>query len=285
MLADAIRSEAYRFSKNRMAVFWSLGFVPVIVLVIGTLAHIFMKSKMVELNGKLPPEITATSPVNLGETLVEAAGSIANPMVLLFLLIGAAIIYAGDYRWETWRLTTARNTRANLLHGKVATVVGLALIGMVICLVAAFIGDIAKGVIYGRPLTFSFDGKDAGHFLALGGLTWLRIVQFTMISLLAAVFSRSLLAALFIPLVVAVAQFFFGQSLPLFGLEPSSWTAQLLLPSLAADTLKAMIIGGPAAAMMPAGVTLKAVIGLGLWILAPLAGAIALFQRQDLSKE
>jgi ABC-2 type transport system permease protein len=40
----------------------------------------------------------------------------------LFLMIGAAAILAGDYRWETWRLLTPRNTRQNLLLAKLVVV-------------------------------------------------------------------------------------------------------------------------------------------------------------------
>jgi len=43
--------------------------------------------------------------------------------------------------------------------------------------------------------------------------------------------------------------------------------------------------GGDAAAGVPDGVLLKAWISVALWTLLPAAGAIAWFNRQDLSKE
>jgi ABC-2 type transport system permease protein len=60
------------------------------------------------------------------------------------------------------------------------------------------------------------------------------------------------------------------------------WQAQLLLPGLAYDTLKATIGGAPG---QPDGLALKAIVSLTFWTLAPLAAAIAWFSRQDLSKE
>ena len=48
------------------------------------------------------------------------------------------------------------------------------------------------------------------------------------------------------------------------------------------DTLKAAISEAPG---LPDGIVLKSIVGLTLWTLAPLAGAIAWFNRQDLSKE
>jgi ABC-2 type transport system permease protein len=59
----------------------------------------------------------------------------------------------------------------------------------------------------------------------------------------------------------------------------------LLSPGAAADGVKALIEGGPTAAALPAGMAMKAWASLALWTLAPLAGALAWFGRQDLSKE
>ncbi len=286
MLADAIRSEAYRFSKNRTAVLWSTLFVPVVGLVITILGQIFLKERIGEIaDARLPPGMLQGGPLDLGQALPGLAGGLAHPMLLLFVLVGVATLYAGDYRWETWRLTTARNTRPNLLLGKVGVAKGLILVAMMVMLAAGVLGEFAKAAIFDRALTFTFDGGDAGQVAAMFGLSLVRIVQFTMLGLLAAVMTRSLLAALFVPLVVTVGQFFLMQSLPLMGLEPTDWRAQLAIPGLAFDTLKALVEGGPGAATATDGVVWKAAISLALWTLAPLAAAIAWFQRQDLSKE
>jgi ABC-2 type transport system permease protein len=292
MLADAIRSEAYRFSKNRMAVFWSVLFVPVLFLAIGTAVQMFTRARMAEMAAALPPELTAeggplsgAGPLDLGQSLVSQAADFANPIVLLFVLIGAAIVYAGDYRWETWRLTSARNSRVNLVLGKVAVVLAVVLVSLITWLVFGLVGEVLKAVIFARPLAFGFGGEEAGQFGAFVAVMVTRVMQFTMISLLAAALTRSLLAALFVPMVVAVGQFFLMQSLPLMGWEAGDLHAQLLIPGLATDSLKALIEGGPDAASAPDGLGLKAWLSLGLWTLGPLFAAIAWFQRQDLSKE
>ena len=53
----------------------------------------------------------------------------------------------------------------------------------------------------------------------------------------------------------------------------------------ATDAIQAAIAGGVRAAALPDGLLLKAWVSLTLWTLAPLAGALAWFRRQDLSKE
>jgi len=99
MLADAIRAETWRLLQNRTAMFWSVAFVPLISLALATASFLFIRSKMDGAMQTLPVELKLTaSAVDLGQSLVDAAGGLANPGVLAFLLIGAATVFAGDYR-------------------------------------------------------------------------------------------------------------------------------------------------------------------------------------------
>ncbi|MEQ7155647.1 ABC transporter permease subunit [Brevundimonas aurifodinae] len=292
MLADAIRAETYRFTRNRMAMVWSILFVPTLFLAIGTAVQFFTRARMAEMAEALPPELTAeggplatSGPLDLGQSLVSQAADFANPIVMLFVLIGAAIIYAGDYRWETWRLTSARNSRANLILGKVVLVFGVVLAALVTWLAFGMVGELIKAAIFERPLTFSFDGDRPGQFGGFIAVTVARVMQFSMIGLLAAAVSRSLLATLFVPMVVAIGQFFLMQSLPLLGWSAADLQSHLLIPGLSHDVLKTVLQGGADAAAAPDGVAWKAMLSLGLWTVVPLAVALAWFSRQDLSKE
>lgn len=290
MLVDAIRAEGFRLSKNRTALFWSLAFVPIISVAIGALTNFVLKGGETKILGdeKMPPELKAAlgrGTLDMGEALVTAAGSLANPLVLLFVLIGAATLYAGDYRWETWRLISARNSRVNLLLAKLTVVAGLALAAMAFMLVAGVIENLIKAAVFERTLTFSLTGAMIGQFFGFLGLSWLRIIQFAMMGMLAAVVTRSLLAALFVPLVVGVAQFFTPQMLMPMGVMPDAWLSLLVNPGAANDTIQAAIAGRPSAAPMMDGVLVKAWLSVGLWTLAPLAAALVWFGRQDLSKE
>ena len=286
MLADAIRSEAYRFGKNRMGMFWTLIFVPVIALVISVGMMLFTKNKAAEITvNDQAVSMAPSGELNLIASLLDTAGDFANPLIMAFLLIGAATVYAGDYRWETWRLITARNTRPSLVLGKIVTVIGLALLAMLGWLIFSFLADLIQSLIFARPLTASATGDEAGQIFAMTGLGFVRLVQFTMLSLLAASVTRSLLAALFVPLVITIGQFFLMQSMGMIGLTPADWLSHLLIPGLSYDIVKASIQGGSAAAMVPEGAVMKAIISLALWTVVPIALALVWFQRQDLSKE
>ena len=290
MLVDAIRAEGFRLSKNKTALFWSLAFVPIISVAIGALTNFVLKGSETKLLGdtNMPPEVREAltrGTLDMGEALVTAAGNLANPLVLLFVLIGAATLYAGDYRWETWRLISARNSRVNLLLAKLVTVALLALAAMGFMLVASVIENLIKAAVFERTLTFSLTGEMAGQFLGFAGLSWLRIIQFAMMGMLAAVVTRSLLAALFVPLVFGVAQFFTPQMLGPMGVMPDAWLSILVNPGASVDAIQAAIAGGARAAALPDGILLKAWVSVGLWTLVPLAGALAWFRKQDLSKE
>lgn len=284
MLADAIRSEAYRFSKNRSAVLWSTMFVPVLLLILAGAAQYFLKSRTAEMqDANLPPELLEIGPLDLGQAMIGQAAELANPVLLLFILIGAATIFAGDYRWETWRLVSARNIRANLILGKVAVVKLLCLLALLLLLLFGFFSELLNGAIFERSYTFSFGGDDAGKFGLLFLTAYIRVVQVTLLALLAATVTRSLLATLFIPLALSIGQFFLMQSMQLMGWGPSDWYAQALMPGLAADTLLAAIQGNPGSG---AAQTLwMAVASLAGWCLIPLVASIVWFQRQDLSRE
>lgn len=294
MLADAIRAESYRLSRNRTALFWSLIFVPVMSVVLGAVGTAMVKgseAKLSQATGILPQlqAMFAATPINLADSLVTAAAGAANPAVLLFLLIGAATLYAGDYRWETWRLISARNSRANLLLGKLAVVAGLALGVLVMMLVAGLADSLIRAWVLGRSVTFLNDTDQIGGALGLFGLSWLRMVQFAMVGLLAAVISRSLLAALFIPLAVGVGQALSPQLLMPAGVMPTDWLAMLVNPGAAAEAIAGalqdpLLASSPGSQPRP-GLILKSWVSLLLWTALPLAAALAWFQRQDLSKE
>jgi ABC-2 type transport system permease protein len=290
MLVDAIRAEGFRLSKNRTAVFWSLAFVPIVTVAIGALTNFVLKGSETKILGdeKMPPQLKEAlgrGTLDMADALVTTAANFANPLVLLFVLIGAATIYAGDYRWETWRLISARNSRTNLLLAKLAVVAGLALAAMGLMLVAGVIENLIKAAVFDRTLTMNMTGEKAGLFAGFAGLSWLRIVQFAMMGMLAAVVTRSLLAALFVPMVVGIAQFFSPQMLVPMGVMPDAWLAVLVNPGAAIDAIQTALKGGVEAAALPDSLALKAWVSVALWTFGPLAAALAWFRRQDLSKE
>ena len=108
----------------------------------------------------------------------------------------------------------------NLLTGKAVVVIGLTILATVAGLLASVVTNIVQALVLSRSLSFTMDGAGFTDFVQLTLLAWARIIQFTMLALLAATVTRSLLAALFVPLVISVAQFFLPQMLMQMGVSP-----------------------------------------------------------------
>jgi len=285
MLADAVRSESWRLLKNRTVLSWSLIFVPLVWLAV-LIGGAFIDARVDRMAEQLPQQLaSARAALDLGGVLISAAGQLANPALLAFLLIGAATVFSGDYRWETWRLITARNSRPNLIMGKVGAIKLMTLAGLGLFLLAALVGAIIKGVVLGTDLVFRFGGDEARAFGLLFLLAYVRVVQFLLLSLLAAVLTRSQLAALFVPLAVGAAQGLLVGATPLLGWSTIDWQTLLVFPGAAYEALKSVILGGVPTAVLQEGVVWRAVVSLALWCLTPFGLALWWFSRQDLSKE
>lgn len=291
MLVDAIRAEGFRLSKNRGILFWSLIFPQILFLAGAILSFVIEKSGVVAASGNAEAraEMAAAMPktgvLDMGQSLAASGNDLANPLILAFVLIGAAILFAGDYRWETWRLVTSRNSRVNLVLGKVVVFAGLALAAMLAFIITGLTTDVIQAAVFSRPLGFSMSVSDVGHFLAAAALSLVRITQFVMIGLLIATVTRSLLATLFVPLVLGIGQAFGPLVMGQARVDPDGWIGILALPARAVGALYNLVAGGLEASLVPDGMAIKAAISLALWTLLPLVGAIAWFNRQDLSKE
>ncbi|RYF91037.1 MAG: ABC transporter permease, partial [Caulobacteraceae bacterium] len=111
MLLDALKAEQFRFWRDRGAVIWGFAIPGVGVFALGVIATLFVK---LVAKAKLP------GLVNLGSDMVGALSGAGSPITQIFFLIGAAAIFGTDYRWETWRLQTPRNSRLNLMLAKFA---------------------------------------------------------------------------------------------------------------------------------------------------------------------
>jgi ABC-2 type transport system permease protein len=288
MLADAVFSEAYRFTRNRIQVFLSVLLVPILFAIAGVAFHVLTKSKGDPMAAQAGlAGMTSLVPVNLADALTFGANHAANGILMVFMLVGAATVYAGDYRWETWRLISARNTRTSLILGKVGVVKLMALIASLAFIIAAFVFFIAQAVVYHRPVVFHVEGGDLGKFLLLWLLSYVRIVQYGLIALLAGVVTRSMMAAVFTPWALGFVQSILGLPpvMMILGLKPDGWPAQLLMPGLAYDTLKTAVVPMIVNVPFQTPPVTAAIVSLALWCFIPLIGAILLFKRQDLSKE
>ncbi len=270
MLADAIGCEALKFRRNLSTVFWGFLFVPLLALGIGLFVELVFKAR-------LPP-----SAVDPGRDAVSAFAQAASPLTQLFCLIGAAALFGGDYRWESWRLVTPRCGRPYLMLAKAliyaaaaaVTVVGIGLAGVL----SGLVGAIARHA----PLVWTAPaGEWMVTLLSQAGVSWLQLLQPAALAALVAVVTRSSLVAVIAPIFVGAAQFLMQNQIGMQRMAHPSFGDLALFPGLAAGHVRALADGVSG----DVAVRYLALAALALWILGGLFAAMVMFERQDLARE
>lgn len=288
MLADAFAAERLRFFKARGTVFWSLAFVPGVSILIGLVQGLFMRNLL----GKAaaagnPAAALARAPVSLLNQAVEAVSGSNFFIVQLFFLIAASAILAGDYRWETWRYLTPRNTRANLLLGKIATFGLVTVIGLALLAVGGIVGGLLSAGLTGGSVVWSTaEGNTNAQLAGMFGIAFLEMMALGALAAVVAVGARAGLAALLVPVGVWVVQGFTVSQLQKGFDNPLQppLVDLLAFPVLQSDLLKAAM-SQPAMGAAPEINWLVALAGLVAWIAGLTALAVWMFQRQDLTRE
>ena len=279
MLTDAIAAEGYKFRRNHSVLFWGFAFVPLAVLVFNLTLETYLglhNSGVVAVGGR-------AGEIPLGEQVLHGIGLAGSSFAQIFFVAGAAAIFAGEYRWETWRLLTPRNSRINLLAAKfavyaMACAASLAGLGLGALLQTVY-GAVLNGMTMAMPPA-AFGGQLLGLFLA----TWAELLVVGVFTAAIAVAGRAMTGAL-----LAGIFFSFAQGIAIAIVHP--WEAPLryfaMLPAMCAYLLRAWASGqqiAPGVFADPA-LLLPASGFLLLWIAAGAAVAAALFQAQDLPRE
>lgn len=272
MLLDALKAEQFRLWRDRGAVIWGFAFPGVGVFALGLIATLFVKFVA---KARIP------GAVNLGTDIVGALSGAGSPITQIFFLIGAAAIFGTDYRWETWRLQTPRNSRLNLILAKFAVygaATALALVGMGL---GGVVAALARAVIETSPLEPVNWAVFFPAFLRGFAAAWLELMVVGAIAALIAVMSRTNVAAIIVTLLLAFAQAIVMGQLR-FDPQHPPLDALAIFPALSAQVLRGAPVG-------PGGVTAQgaeiASLMLLVWMLVLGGLTVALFRRQELTRE
>lgn len=274
MLADAISAEGFKLWKNRTVWFWGFAFPSIVTLIIGLGGALFLHSQ----------KLGAYMPINLAAQLESATASAGSPLTQLLVLIPAASLFGGEYRWETWRLLAPRNSRLNWLLAKMIVFAIGAVLTILALDAASLIGSLFQGMINHGQLAWSPEPRFAARLAGQFAVSWGQLMTVGALAALVGVVSRSIVAALIVPILVGAAQSILGG---VAQADPEHLVPLRLLglPGLAAEILHRGIEG--LLASVPNGDVLfrESIATLALWTLAGFALAFAYFHRQDLSKE
>ena len=284
MFADAVSSEAFKLRRNVRTSFFAWLFLPLLSLVIGLANELWIEEAMRTPRGG---PILDFGPFDVGQALVSAMQPSAMSLLILFCLIGAAVLFAGEYRWETWRLMTPRNTRLNQLGGKILVYALASAASYLLFALASVATGLIGAAADGQQIRLGLDGEVLLQALGRFGVGWALLLQAGAIAALAGVATRSIMAALLVPLGLGIVQSILRAIAGAMAPGEIEWWQPWALPEMSADLLRAALSGAPPLPGMElsAGLVWTAGLALAAWIVVGFGGALALFNRQDLSKE
>ena len=275
MLADAIAAERFRLLRDRSALFWGFCFAPIVgfLLSIGgdLFLHYVVKKPMPGLG------------IGLLDQMIKALAGGASTFGALFLMIGAAAILASDYRWETWRLLTPRNTRQNLLLAKLVVVGEAVFWSLALTAVLSAAAAVIGAGINGKVLAVSMFDRNLFDVLGVLAITWLEAMTLAALAACIGVLSRSTMGVVVACLGVRFVQTVLASSLRMMEQGQSSWKL-LAIPVYDADLLRATLLE-PTMLGQTASSAGAALAMLAVWTAVLTTGAVLLFRRQDLTKE
>jgi ABC-2 type transport system permease protein len=281
MLLDAFAAERLRLARARGLLFWGFLFVPIVSLAFG-------------LMGTLITVATRRAPTDPG--LAFAANDLAKAAseamtqtdlipVQLFFMLAAAGLVADDYRWETWRLVTPRNTRTNLLLAKLMTF-GLGAAGSILLIaVLSMVGALIDGLVTGDGFTSNF--TFAADLVRMGGsfaTSWLELMAMASLAMLITVLTRNAVPAVIGSIGLWLAQMVIIDRVTRDLTGPPGLVDYAFLPAFSADVLRTALLAGAPPESQPAAWPL-AFLALALWAAGLAALAVWAFRRQDLTRE
>lgn len=286
MLNDAIASEGFKLGRNRWVAFWGVGFAALGSLIAGLY-------QLTQIMAKVPAELRRTVPQDVSAAMLQRAwGTTPETLswfvAMVLLMFTAAVVFGGDYRWETWRLVGPRNSRLNTFLGKVVVMLLAILAATGLLLTIGIAMALITAVLNGSEIAWTFGAKPNYWlvFVSMFGVSVLHLLFVTSIVALATTVTRSMTAGLLIGLVIVVVQL--GLQLGMAQQQGMPGFTQLIVvPGLAADVVRqhvgSVLINGQQ--IVPESLAQQAILAVLLWITAGFGGAAAVFLRQDLAKE
>jgi hypothetical protein len=266
-----IRAEMLKLSRQRAALFWGFLLVPVFTTFVTCV-----------LIGGGPPPLATGHAINAIQPVHSAARALSvggNPIAQLFYAIGAAAIFAVEYRYSGWRHIVPRASRRSLLVSKFATFILFAATSLV--LVAA--GDALVTVVLplglGSKLVMTdLSTASSTVFLLSFLISLAELLVLAGLVALVAVSTRSAMGAIIAPFLLSLA------ATVVEGYLAGSGGTAIPLPTFAGDALRHWL----ASATSSPELARSALVGLVTLIgsaLASLGLTIAVFSRQELVSE
>jgi len=257
-----IFAEILKLRRQRATLFFGFLLVPLFMTLIAFLLGGMLK----------PPPGAMVNEIRLFRSLLRTISVGGNPIAQLFFAIGAAAIFAVEYRYSGWRHLVPRAARERLMIAKFATFALFAALSLLLAGLGDLLVTMILPFVQGLKPVMADAPPSATATLILAFLISLtELLALGGLAALVAVATRSAMAAILVPflasLAAAAAGAYLGESV-----HRIPW------PGFAADALRQWLETGGPSPLLPA----FTLIG---WTAASFGAAVALFRRQDLVSE
>ena len=271
-MRQLVQAEIIKLTRQHAALFWGFLFLPVLKTFI-TLALV----------GVGPPPLATSQAADAIQPLHFAARALAiggNPIAQLFYAIGAAAIFAVEYRHSGWRHIVPRASRSSLIVAKFATFALFAAISLMLVALGDLLVTVALPLVLGSSPAFADLNIASAGMAALALL--ISLAELTVLSglvALVAVATRSAIGAIIAPFLLSL-----GATMTESYLNGAGSGALIPLPTFAADAVRHWLAAGAGARDL-AQAGMLGLATLLVWGAACIALTILLFSRQDLVSE
>lgn len=285
-MLNALAAEAMKLQRHKAT--WFLVWIFPIGCIIVSLIAI-----AVGMARNLPPDHPTLAQWINGSTIIWDLASSANGRYLLAAF--TAVVFAGEYGWNTWKLIIPHRARTTLIASKYAMIFLSLLTAYTLTAGLTIFGRWAEDLLTGDIIP---SGITAGALLQVHAKSALAALAPALVTLactsLAAVLTRSTMAAVVIGIVATtVEQIIFGGgpglSLALPSFVPAIWSLYHVLPGYHLANLAEWIDKGVALTVkfpnhgivaLPWATSLAVVTA---WIVPFIAATFAIFRRQDIN--
>ncbi len=273
MILQAFRAELFKLVRNRWTAYWAFLFMPTLTLLIGladeSFGHFY--------TGNVIP---FADPVSYG---IMGLGTMQNSISQLFAIVGASILFAGEYRWETWRAILPRTERHAAIFAKLMVFALAIATSIVLCGVARMFVGLYDAALTPNAVPLPYEaGNVLLATLVIFAANFLQLMATAGLVLIIGVITRSMMAAIVAPVLILFACEI--ATLRIGFANPDMWT--VILPNIAGRSIQQSGFAtlGDADAF-GTHLALPGAAALVLWLVLLTGAAIYLFQRQDLSRE
>lgn len=272
MILAALSSELFKLTHNRWSMISAFGLMPAFTLLAGLLEQVFGHF----FAGDLIPYAAPLEESLLG------LGAISPSIAQLGAIVGAAILFGGEYRWETWRAVLTRTERVPIMLAKMIAFAIAAGVSILLCGAARFAVGLVDAALTGGAVWPKAGGLAIilAHLLGFAA-TFLQVMATGACVMLVSVMTRTMTAAIVAPVILLVT----GEILSIRYYAGSDLLG-VIFPNIAGAGVRQLgqALLGDHDVLLP-HLALPGAALLLVWFALFFGLALAAFVRQDLSRE